>query len=366
MGVGKTIQAIAAMSAFPEDWPLLVICPKVAVTTWKSECTRWLGKNKNSKKDTGQLLLTEDNVVILTCGTDQIPISDKKTPLVVICTYTLATTFVEARKLKQGMFKAVIVDESHNIKSIEAKRTQAIGPLVQSATRKILISGTPALNNEVELNSQISLLEPTEATTVAANKKYANAKNDTESMLIAIERRQLLCDIMVRRLKDEVLDLEPKERYIEEFEVDDQDVAALMHQHREGKGEIGRLLRLAADNSDDYNQASSTGTSSMFQLRHKTGLAKIPYIHGKLKEWLSNKIGKICIFAHHKDVLDALEKGGESLTLWIRTRNVAMHVLTFLKSFLTPQLKRTRQFESMGASHLIVIDNRESKCFRMK
>jgi SWI/SNF-related matrix-associated actin-dependent regulator 1 of chromatin subfamily A len=27
MGLGKTLQAIAIAACFPEDWPLLVVCP---------------------------------------------------------------------------------------------------------------------------------------------------------------------------------------------------------------------------------------------------------------------------------------------------------------------------------------------------
>ena len=34
MGLGKTLQAIAVMSHYRSDWPLLVICPSSVRLTW--------------------------------------------------------------------------------------------------------------------------------------------------------------------------------------------------------------------------------------------------------------------------------------------------------------------------------------------
>ena len=34
MGLGKTLQAIAVMSHYRSDWPLLVVCPSSVRLTW--------------------------------------------------------------------------------------------------------------------------------------------------------------------------------------------------------------------------------------------------------------------------------------------------------------------------------------------
>ena len=44
MGLGKTVQSIAVMSAFTDDWPLLVVTPSGARYHWESEFVKWLGK----------------------------------------------------------------------------------------------------------------------------------------------------------------------------------------------------------------------------------------------------------------------------------------------------------------------------------
>ena len=39
MGLGKTLQAIAVMSHYRSDWPLLVICPSSVRLTWAEVIT---------------------------------------------------------------------------------------------------------------------------------------------------------------------------------------------------------------------------------------------------------------------------------------------------------------------------------------
>ena len=53
-------------------------------------------------------------------------------------------------------FGVIICDESHALKSHSAKRTQFMWPLVQQASRAILITGTPALSRPIELFPQVS------------------------------------------------------------------------------------------------------------------------------------------------------------------------------------------------------------------
>lgn len=60
--------------------------------------------------------------------------------------------------IKPGNFKVIIADESHYLKNPEATRTKAIVPLLQSARRAILLSGTPALSRPIELYPQLVAL----------------------------------------------------------------------------------------------------------------------------------------------------------------------------------------------------------------
>lgn len=66
----------------------------------------------------------------------------------------------KARQLKALQFYVVIFDESHMLKDQKAKRTKVAMELARQATRRILLSGTPALSRPAELYSQAKLVDP--------------------------------------------------------------------------------------------------------------------------------------------------------------------------------------------------------------
>lgn len=67
--------------------------------------------------------------------------------------YGLLTT--DARALVEALnrqhFAVVVVDESHYLKSRNAARTKILVPLIQSAKRAVLLTGTPALGRPEEV-----------------------------------------------------------------------------------------------------------------------------------------------------------------------------------------------------------------------
>lgn len=60
-----------------------------------------------------------------------------------------AQSLVEA--LTRQKFAVVVVDEAHYLKSRSAVRTKILVPLIQSARRAILLTGTPALGRPEEV-----------------------------------------------------------------------------------------------------------------------------------------------------------------------------------------------------------------------
>lgn len=72
---------------------------------------------------------------------------------VTVLGYGLLTT--DARPLVEALtrqrFSVVVVDESHYLKSRNAARTKILVPLIQSANRAILLTGTPALGRPEEV-----------------------------------------------------------------------------------------------------------------------------------------------------------------------------------------------------------------------
>jgi len=85
--------------------------------------------------------------------------SDISRASVTIVTYGLlrhpASRLVQEALFNQH-FKVVIVDESHYIKNRKAAGTKFLVPLLQRATHKLLLTGTPALARPEEVTSVLS------------------------------------------------------------------------------------------------------------------------------------------------------------------------------------------------------------------
>ena len=47
MGLGKTIQSIASMCCYSDEWPLLVFSPSSARYHWEAEFLNWLGRTSD-------------------------------------------------------------------------------------------------------------------------------------------------------------------------------------------------------------------------------------------------------------------------------------------------------------------------------
>jgi SWI/SNF-related matrix-associated actin-dependent regulator 1 of chromatin subfamily A len=410
MGLGKTIQAIASMSIYIEEWPLLVLCPSSARYHWESEFLLWLGEgtmgdHDSSHADNSRLSSSQINVL----SSSKEEIFPSQSTKVIICSYGLVTTLVESRKITPGMFDCAIVDESHMLKNKSSKRTSRLLPVLTATKRCVLLSGTPALARPVELWPQLLILGTErhgwwddEAAFVDKYVRNGNAESSAEL------HTMLTGTVMIRRLKADILKSLPcKLREKASFQTlgpDEQvEFKDLLAKLRQGKGTLGQLARiehhlsLTGPNSTDNDQAMGGGFSTepvqgemqdailsleaqversemegririhntlnqvshqlsqdrydflkmrlesdfksriesqlkqgmdaiasrfgqnnmnqteskrtrvLARLYERTGQVKIPLIVDLLKRWLNDPTkGKLCIFAHHLSVLDAI------------------------------------------------------------
>ena len=124
MGLGKTIQALAVAAHYRKDWPLLIVSPSSVKFSWLIELTQWIGE-----------IVNKDNILVLYTGKDVEKI--RNSLKVVITSYEMTTKIVEKNKhmtdvsmfsedqIRRSRFRMVILDESHYIKSAQAKRAQS-------------------------------------------------------------------------------------------------------------------------------------------------------------------------------------------------------------------------------------------------
>ncbi|CAM9562188.1 unnamed protein product, partial [Scytosiphon promiscuus] len=278
MGLGKTLQALAVACAYREDWPVLVVAPSSLRANWKKEATKWVPG------------LTEESIQVVKDAKAGV----RDSALLVIVSYDLASRMVEKSLLWKGQFQFVIADESHYLKSIDAKRSQAVVPLMQKALRAICVTGTPALSRPAELFMQLKALMPGafKAFHPFAVRYCAAFQGpfgfDTSGSSNTAELKMILEEvIMIRRLKEEVLSdmLPEKDRQIVDVAVDEKvmkKVAELMEQ----KVAAHDALKSVADDAEKFQLLGEIRTLTS-KLYSTSGSAKVKGVIAHLRTLLT-------------------------------------------------------------------------------
>ncbi|NXJ74007.1 ZRAB3 endonuclease, partial [Trogon melanurus] len=297
MGLGKTIQAIAISYYYKNEWPLLIVVPSSLRYPWVDEMEKWIPE------------LSPDDISIIQNKTDTGRISTSK---VTILGYGLLTSDAQTLidTLNRQNFKVVVVDESHYMKSRNATRSKILLPIVQKALRAILLTGTPALGRPEELFMQIEALFPRRFGTWSEYaKKYCNARVrffgkrtqwDCRGASNLEELHQLLSEIMIRRLKNDVLtQLPPKVRQRIPFDLPQAAAKNLNATFAEWE----KLMRKL--NSDASENHFSEVMNLVTRMYKETAIAKAGAVKDYIKMMLENDKLKFLVFAHHLSMLQA-------------------------------------------------------------
>ncbi|KAM6893490.1 DNA annealing helicase and endonuclease ZRANB3 [Xenentodon cancila] len=299
MGLGKTVQAIAAAYAYRQEWPLLVVVPSSLKYPWIEELERWI-----PELQPGDINLVENK-------SHTMGISSSK---VTVLGYGLLTT--DARSLVEALtrqrFAVVVVDESHYLKSRNAARTKILVPLIQSAKRAILLTGTPALGRPEELFMQIDALYPRRfGTWTDYAKKYCNAHYryfgprrqwDCRGASNLKELHQRLSQIMIRRLKAEVLSqLPPKIRQRIPFDLPKDAAKEASASFAEWERLMKGLGSGVVTTDNPFTQVMGLVT----QMYKQTAIAKAGAVKDYIKMMLEAEQLKFLVFAHHLSMLQA-------------------------------------------------------------
>lgn len=292
-GLGKSAQAIAACDMI-EAQSVLVICPASLAINWEREVQKF----------------AKTRFEFHAASYDKV-----------------------ARNLNDYMgsrYSAVIIDEAHYLKSREAKRTQAIYgancdlvgyALASQADRVWLLSGTLMPNSPSELWTHLRALAP-ELIGHESDKKrpmpfWVFAKKFCHVRQTAFgwqigggknldELKKVMGKFMLRRRKEDVLDLPPMRwdtLYVE-----------------------GRITGIptaeAAQIKEVLEKQGVDGLAGLAghvaTLRRMTAVAKIDPTVRYVKEFLEYSTESIVVFAHHKEVLDALYTELKEVAVMVR------------------------------------------------
>jgi len=261
MGTGKTAQALCAVAKEPKKlFPCLVICPSSVVWNWRRETYFWIRSSVR--------------VHVVEGMEDTFP---SETPHYTIVSWDLLHYRIE--DLRKLPFKSIIADEAHYAKNPQSLRTQAL--LSLDVPHKILMTGTPLINEKCELDTLKMII------------------GDTEAPMI----RRLLEDVApeIPPKKRVMLPVVPSAKLMEEYEEASKHfsdwIDAYLHKVY---GKQSAIIEEKVESA-----LSQEFLVKMSYLRRIVGRSKIP----ACADWVyrMNKKGEsVVVFGEHHDVLDLL------------------------------------------------------------
>lgn len=154
-GTGKTATTINILrkvyAKHGKILPTLVLCPPVVITNWKNEILKY------SKIKADRIL------PLVGTGKERAALL-KAAECNTICITNYETlNMPEVLEAMKGFLKSekscLILDESHKCKDITAKRTKRAIELSDLASYRYILTGTPILNNLMDIYSQFRILD---------------------------------------------------------------------------------------------------------------------------------------------------------------------------------------------------------------
>lgn len=300
MGVGKTIQAIAAAYAYIEEWPVLVICPASIQLNWRDEFLKWVPG-----------LERKDFYIVKTRK------SMKNSSKVWIASYNMATLLEES--LCSKAINVVIADECHYLKNHNARRTKNLLPILQRARRVFLLSGTPVLSRPAELFTQLSAIRPDiffsfkvfadrycDPKVLFTHTDYSGSSNIKELFTLISNT------VMIRRLKSDVMSQLPsKLRQKIEIPVNSEICRSIRRLYFEvkKKKEFFKDIAVVDVGAQDLDMAVKKMETDMFMSKGYmlTSKAKMRGV-AEYVSYLIQSECKFIIFGHHVEMLDAIQE----------------------------------------------------------
>jgi SNF2 family DNA or RNA helicase len=317
MGLGKTIVALATLQHL-SAYPAVVVCPASLKLNWQREAGLWLPDKRAvviNKRDPGNL---EDADIT-------------------IVNYDLLPSLWS--RLAAISPKALVIDESHYVKTPAAKRTIAVRLLAEAIRAQhgeqavvLALTGTAVLNNPLELASQLNILGRLAefGGWNGFNQRYSNA---TRKTLIALNR-DLRSRCYIRREKADVLrELPPKQRafipvtlsnyaeyrraeldyiqYLKQKALED----AAFKQSLEGLSPQERRARVAEHAAQAVNTAlRAEMLVKLNGLRQLVGRGKLEAAFDWIDTFMQTG-QKLVVFAWHTDVIASIAKRYDAWTI---------------------------------------------------
>lgn len=305
-GLGKTAQAIATITS-AKAFPCLVIAPSSLKINWQREWRMWTDHKaiilNDDVKHNFHLYHSSGLVDVFIVNYESLKkyfVQSINVPEGV----KLRLNHVKFKEHLTGMFKSVIIDESHRVKSTATQQTKFTKGIAAGKEYILALTGTPVINKPKDLIAQLGIIEqmPRFGGFQKFTKRYCSGPREASNLRELNYMLNLNC--FYRRDKQDVLkDLPAKMRQVAMCNI------ATRREYEDAERNLIKYLRQYKD-ADDEQVARAMRGQVMVQI----GILKNISARGKLKdvyEFVDDILEsgeKLVIFAHLKEVIQAIHK----------------------------------------------------------
>ena len=322
MGTGKTRVALEAC-VLSEAVKILIVGPPISLPMWQTEAADHLGR---------------DDIVILRTG--KAPIGNAN---IVICSYAIAT----ARRIElAGLgWDVLIMDESHAIKTPDAKRTQALvgydGSIADHSDKVFFLTGSPAVRWADDLYTFLARACPEEL-----SEKIGGLSLDKFRLRYCVTQikqfgsgryRKKVIATVGNRNEDELNELMfkggcAKRRTLAEVAKNMPDFTITQTEiELDTTAEFREQLKAVGKMTiSQIHQDLQSAEPALAEVRRKLGEAKVKAAVKELVSRISEGHGPILVGCWHRNVIDGLTEG-------LVSAGIKLQVIDGRTSFLSKQ-----------------------------
>ena len=278
MGLGKTRQSIVALTEAAPNGPYLVVVPASVKRNWERE-----------------LLIARPDAHVAIVGPDAPP--KPSFDGWVIVNYDILGRHTDA--LEAFSWTGLVFDEAHYLKNHTSQRSKLARALVSSAPDAVLyaLTGTPLTNRPRDLFPLLQLVDhPMGRSFLSFAKRYCDAQHNgygwvTTGASNLEELRVQLHGVMLRRTKDEVLDLPPKLRTW----------ASVPVPNGTGRAQMRRVLETLLKGRQDRVRLLADLTKARQQIARAKAGTTIEFVEGAVAQG-----EKVIVFSSFEEPLDKI------------------------------------------------------------
>ena len=315
MGLGKTTQAIVTIEGLSQldkaAYPCLIICPSAVKENWVKEIKLNVHRSgivlQDSVKNTFPEFFRVGMTQYFICNFESL----KKyfverideTPK----GQTVKLENIHFKTKLLAFFKAVIVDESHKVKNVDALSTKFTKGLCIGKETILLLTGTPIVNKPRDLLSQLGILGrlPDFGGYKYFIKRYCTGPKEASNLKELNYKLNMICFYRRNKTDPDIKKFLPdKARQVISCELD----AVHRKEYNHAQADLESYMINIKKQSDESAKASMKG-----EVMVRIGILKNISARGKLKDAFSfiqdlvDQGQKVVVFATLKEVIAAVQ-----------------------------------------------------------